>query len=295
MRIGFIESFTPPPGVDPDRVTEWSVLEAARLGANIVGGDSRPLFRWHELRIDDGYLSSVRDLADSHAIQIEPYIRAPFDLVGDVGATARAETIASIRAARILGGPHVRTAYGRSSIQHSRFADEPIAEHLDRLAASLRIAARIAGDEGVIIAVENHGDFTGAELKRLLEQVDSAYVRCAYDTANSMTVFSDPVQDAHVLLPWIVTTHIKDVVIFRDDRRDRTPFAAGGCAPGSGVIDLRAIVQLLLTQGPRGADTPFIVEVSWPRVAPGMDPDIARHSMVVDGVRYLQRLADELA
>ena len=44
IRIGFIDSFSPPPGVNSDEIVEWSVREAVRIGADIVGGDPRPLF-----------------------------------------------------------------------------------------------------------------------------------------------------------------------------------------------------------------------------------------------------------
>jgi len=296
IRIGFIDSFSPPPGVNSDEIVEWSVREAVRIGADIVGGDPRPLFRWGQFDVDLGYLKSVRQLADSKGIQIEPYIRAPFDLIESNAGDAHAETIASIRAAKELGGPYVRTAYGRSSIRHSRFSPfENVTDHIHRLAKNLIEASKIAADEGVIIALENHGDFSGPELAQLFVEVDSEHLRCALDTGNSVAVFSDPVADATVLLPWIVTTHMKDVSIIRGEGRDRTPFLACGCALGRGIVDFPTIVELVLAHGPRGLDTPLIVEVSWPRVEPGLDPEIERHAMVTEGVRYLQKLSAEIA
>jgi sugar phosphate isomerase/epimerase len=296
LRVGFIDSFSPPQGVNPDEIVEWSVKEAIRLGADIVGGDPRPLFRWSQLDLDFEYLRSVRQFADSNAIEIEPYIRAPFDLVESNADEARAETIASIRAAKGLGGPYVRTAYGRSSIPHSRFSPfEHVTDHIHRLAKNLIEASKIAADEGVIIALENHGDFSGPELAQLFDEVDSEYLRCALDTGNSVAVFSDPVADATALLPWIVTTHMKDVSIIRGEGRDHTPFLACGCAVGCGIVDFPTIVALILTHGPRGLDTPLIVEVSWPRVESGLDPEVERHAMVTEGVRYLQKLSAEIA
>jgi sugar phosphate isomerase/epimerase len=234
-------------------------------------------------------------MAAAHDIEIEPYIRAPFDLVESDVSDARGETTASIRAARELGGPYVRTAYGRSSIAHSRFSPfENVTEHIQRLARNLSEAARIAADEGVIIALENHGDFSGSELAQLLERVDSDHVKCALDTGNSIAVFSDPFVDCTALLRWIVTTHMKDVVVVRGTARDSTPFLAGGCALGQGIIDLPSIVKLILAHGPRGLDTPFIVEVSWPRVESGQDPEVERHSMVAEGVKYLQKLSSDI-
>lgn len=289
-RLGII-GLEPPPGTDPEKALEYLIDEAAKLEVQVVGGDHRALFQWGTFAIDLGYWDHLRSMAAGRGLEIEPHVRSPFDLT-ETGAEGRAATVDSIRAAKHLGGPIMRTAYGRNSVATSRYASTSLHDHLSLVTASLRLAAELADSEGVVLAIENHCDFSGREWAEVLEEVDSPSVRAALDTGNGMAVFCDPMDDAEALAPWTVTTHIKDITVF--DGEPLQPFRMIGCAIGEGSIDLRQVLGMLVDRSPGGRATPLIVEPSWPPFKDGDDRRLVRREMGLASLRNLRRMLAEL-
>lgn len=293
MKIGFA-GYPVPPEVSPDGAMEWTVGEAARLGVQIIGGDPRTVFGWDTRQYDLGYLRHVRDLGDAQGVEIEPYVGGMFDLVGWDASEARQRALASIRAAKVLGGPYMRTGYGQLQIESSRFNPMiPVREHLDRLVANLRGAARLADDAGIVIAVENHCDFTGRELADVLEAVGSPAIKAALDTGNSLTVFCDPRDDLRALAPLSVTMHLKDMAVFPSGVRGLVPFRAVGCVIGEGIVDIREAIRALTSEGPRGAEIPLIIETGWPLVGEGEDSGDVRRRILQESVVALRTMLTE--
>ncbi len=193
----------------------------------------------------------------------------------------------------------MRTAYGDQTLQRTRFASRPLDEHLRYLVANLREAARVAKDQGVLLAIENHTDFSGPEWRRVLTEVDLPQIRFAFDSGNGFTIYCDPVEDADALAPWSVTTHIKDMHVVENPRPAQgfsalVPFGLVGCPVGQGNVDLRAIIKRLFEESPLGSDIPLIVEPSWPAVAPGDDLAQKRNDLVALNVQGLRAMVRNL-
>jgi sugar phosphate isomerase/epimerase len=287
MKIG-MAGYPVPPEVPAERALEWLIREAARLGVDVVGGTSR-----YSLK-EPSELHRLRDLADSLGVECESSALRVFDLAGGDSANASAELRQSIARAKILSKPFLRCSYGRLRIESSRFNRTiPRQEHLDRLIASLRIAAGIAADEGIVLGIENHCDFTGREIASVIEAVGATTVRAAIDTGNSFTVFCDPDDDLEALAPYSVLTHLKDMVIVQDEP-GRVPFRAQGCALGHGHVDVRRAIQMLVERGPRGKELPLTVETGWMPVEPGADRGAVIRQAFADSFAYLRSVLAEL-
>ncbi len=298
MRAG-VFGLTPPPGTHPDKALEWAIGEAAKLDVEIVGGDHRATFRWGTFGCDRGYWGELNAMAAASGMEIEPYVRSPFDVAGPASSAARTALVESIRASKELGGPVLRTAYGDQTVARTRFAARPLAEHLQFLESNLREAARIAESEGVVFAVENHTDFSGREWETVFANVNAEHVRCAFDTGNGMTIFSDPAEDGAALARWSVTTHIKDMRVVDNPRpatgmSPRVPFGLEGCPIGEGSIDLVTIVRRLIQESPLGDRVPLIVEPSWPSGATEANLAEKRNSLIAANLRNLRKLVQEL-
>jgi len=78
------------------------------------------------------------------------------------------------------------------------------------LADSLRECAEHGKKFGVIVAVQNHGDFisTGAEHLSLLQRVDHEWCAALVDTGKYLT--SDPYADIALMAPYAVNWQIKE-------------------------------------------------------------------------------------
>lgn len=117
-----------------------------------------------------------------------------------------------IRLTARFKGRAVRTFCG-----DERATPQQIADYLRLAPPALREASRVADDYGVDIAVENHGDFTAAQLKELLDRVAHPRVGACLDTGNSLFRREDPVACARTLAPYVRSMHMKDWTMQHDD------------------------------------------------------------------------------
>ncbi len=105
------------------------------------------------------------------------------------------------------------------------------------LADSLRECAVHGKKFGVIVAVQNHGDFisTGAEHLSLLQRVDHEYCAAMVDTGKYNT--PDPYVDIALMAPYAVTWQIKELI---------------GTAGDSPRTDMKKLVKIIRQSGYRG-------------------------------------------
>lgn len=75
---------------------------------------------------------------------------------------------------------------------------------------SLHQVASIAAEMGLVYLIENHGDFTGSELKEIIQGVGSPYIGVTLDTGNQVEVFDDPYETAKLLMPLTKAVHFKN-------------------------------------------------------------------------------------
>lgn len=127
--------------------------------------------------------------------------------------------------------------------------DSPATETILKEAArELKKQASIFRDCGLVLAIETHFEFTTFELLRLFEMCEvepGDYLGICLDTMNLLTMLEDPVLAAERILPWVVSSHIKDGgIIYRN--RKMTTFPA---EIGKGVIDIESIIRLFITTG----------------------------------------------
>lgn len=145
-----------------------------------------------------------------------------------------------IEVAAKLGAPTVRafadsqppfTDWKQASNNASR---EQVEEYL---AADLRECAEYGEKYGVIVAVQNHGDFiaTGPQHKSLLESVDSKWCAAMVDTGKYNT--PDPYIDIAMMAPYAVNWQIKELI---------------GTPADSPPIDMVKAVTIIRKSGYRG-------------------------------------------
>jgi sugar phosphate isomerase/epimerase len=105
------------------------------------------------------------------------------------------------------------------------------------LADSLRECAEHGKEFGVIVAVQNHGDFisTGAQHLNLLTRVNHEYCAAMVDTGKYNT--PDPYADIALIAPYAVTWQIKELI---------------GTPADSPKVDLKKLVTIIRQSGYRG-------------------------------------------
>jgi sugar phosphate isomerase/epimerase len=194
--------------------------------------------------VDSAYLRDLAGFASDKNLYLEwgGAQHIPFDL-----ETWEKKEIAGINRkaaeqAAILGTSIVRSCSGGLMRWNPK---SPMTETLlEEMAKSLRAQRQMLMDNNVVLAIETHFECTTHELLRLFDRCDASpgeYLGICLDTMNLLTMLEDPVAAAARILPWVVSTHIKDGAVLLD-KQGLTTFPT---EIGKGVIDLRRICDYL--------------------------------------------------
>lgn len=122
----------------------------------------------------------------------------------------------------------------------------------DIMKVNLRAIAETCDENGVFICVEPHGPYTAkiASLTRILELVDSPWIRVNFDTGNVFLGGEDPYKMLDVFAGKVVHVHAKDISTKQAEKeRGKVNGTPVGCACGDGVLDWHRIVGRLKKEG----------------------------------------------
>jgi sugar phosphate isomerase/epimerase len=120
---------------------------------------------------------------------------------------------------------------------------------------NLRSIAETCEENGVFLGVEPHGPYTAKvkSLTRILELVDSPWIRVNYDCGNTFLSGEDPYAMLEAVIDKVVHVHAKDISRKQaDTERGKVTGTAVGCACGDGEIDWHRIVKRLKQAGFKG-------------------------------------------
>jgi len=235
-----------------DKSFEYAVEEASRMGYEAFEPillDGRDLLSeagyYHAISMDEDAFYYRDFLASfgmkfsgvsAHAPLMRPDVGVPF--------LRRA-----IRFAYQLGAPVVNTDEG---IKPKWMSDE---EAFQIMKYSLTVVLQTAERYGIYIGIEPHNQFTTnpETLARILELVDSSYLRVNFDTGNSYISGHDPYQALEAVASKVVHVHAKDIGGVLLDDRGKVHGTPVGVACGEGVIDWERVMKILLRVGYKGA------------------------------------------
>ncbi len=120
---------------------------------------------------------------------------------------------------------------------------------------TLRAIAETCEENGVYLGVEQHGPYTAKikKLARLLELVDSPWIKVNYDCGNTFLAGEDPYEMLELVIDRVVHVHAKDISAKQAEaERGKVTGTAVGCACGDGEIDWHHIVGRLHKAGYKG-------------------------------------------
>jgi len=240
LRIG-IDNY----GLEPLRLSPLEILEWAK-NSGAEGVQFSGFSPEQEKDIDDKYLKDLAQFAESNDIYLEwgGGQHIPFDLETWKKKDIQKVNRAAAKAAAALGTRIIRSCSGGLM----RWDPESPATDtiLKAMARSLRSQKKMLKDHNVILAIETHFEFTTHELLRLFKSCDAEpgdYLGICLDTMNLLTMLEDPVQATERILPWVVSTHIKDGAILLTSEGLVT-FPA---EIGKGIIDLQKIAERIVS------------------------------------------------
>ena len=149
------------------------------------------------------------------------------------------EMVSMIPYAKAIGADVMRVVGSSLMFRH-----EPHGPQITALVGMFKKAVKVAEDHGIKLAVENHIDFTSNEILQLLEEVNSPNFGLNFDTGNFLRLLDDPIAGMEKLAPYVLATHVKDLMPDKNARPTDWFFFAG-VPVGMGLIDNQTLAQLL--------------------------------------------------
>jgi len=198
---------------------------------------------------DEGYCRDLKARLDEAGLSRVVGWGHPDGLHGGRDEEALADLKRHIPVAPRLGAQIMRIV-----VSSMLYVDEPKEPQIRGSIRMLTEAVEVARDNGVTLALENHIDFTSAELLRIVEGVDSEYLKVNFDTGNALRLFEDPVEAARRLAPYTIATHTKDIMAHGKGGTPLERFTWWpSCPVGAGLVDVPALVRVLDEAGFQGS------------------------------------------
>lgn len=229
-----------PLDLSPFGTLEWAAAHGAD-GVSFSGLTPE----WHG-RMDAAALSDIRAFAAGRGLYLEwgGAQHIPRDMTSWARKNLFDLNRRAAKEAAALGATIVRSCSG--GLMRWDAASPPTDVLLRETADALRDQQTMLRDHGVMLAVETHFEFTSFELLRLFDMCGAEpgdWLGVCLDTMNLMTMIEHPVMATERLLPWVVSTHMKDGgVLSKGEGLVTFPVPIG-----EGIIDLAAIVRRLDT------------------------------------------------
>jgi len=229
--------------------------------------------------LDPPSLKSLRKKLDDRKLEGMLSWGHPRGLETGKNQAAAEDLKKAIEAARFLGTKVMRIVGGG-------FGDrlqEPIRLQMERLIQMLIGLVEFAAAHDVVLAMENHMDFTADEQVEILQRVGSRHLRVTLDTVNNLRLLEDPIEVVRKLAPYAAATHIKDAIATgkgcpATEWRRFWP----SCPLGKGIIDLPLVIDILRQNqygGPLNLEIDLL-DPRWP------DEDAA----VAESIAYLRKI-----
>lgn len=195
----------------------------------------------------------------------------------------------SMKTAKALGEKYVRPGYGHLDLRTTRFnLDIPLDEHIKSIADGLKSIVPMAEEYDLDIVLENHCDFTGQDLAKALDMVNSPRVGIFIDTGNCATVWNDPISDNEAMWPYMKHAgHVKDVKGILDpeyqgeNKTGRFPVQLVACYLGEGMVPIKGMIDYLKAHSAPDAEFNLQIECLWTPEGFNMSEYMS------EGVKYL--------
>ena len=151
-----------------------------------------------------------------------------------------------IKMAKEAGASVVRTVCLGGRRYETFDSWEAFQEFKQQSIKSLELAEPIVRKNQIRLAVENHKDWRAPELVAILQHLGSEWVGVTLDFGNSISLMEDPMEVVETLVPYVFSTHVKDMAF--EEYEDG--FLLSEVPLGEGVLDLPRIVSLCQKHNP---------------------------------------------
>ena len=188
----------------------------------------------------EDFAKKIRDRREKLGLYLEGSIAVP----GDAGDVVRFEK--EVINAKEAGAGILRTVTSSGRRYEVFHSPAEVDGFKKKAVAALQLAEPILRKHKVKLAVENHKDWRAPELANAMKQLNSEWIGVTLDFGNSISLVEDPMEVIETLVPFVVSTHVKDMGV--EEYPDG--FLLSEVPLGKGFLDLAKIVALCKKHNP---------------------------------------------
>ncbi len=180
------------------------------------------------------FAKKVRDRREKLGLYLEGSIPIPSN-AADVSAFEK-----DILNAQEAGASILRTVTSTGRRYEVMHSPEAVSEFKKTAMSSLQLTEPVLKKHKMKLAVENHKDWRADELVGAMKQLGSEWVGVTLDFGNSISLLEDPMEVIEKLMPYVFTTHVKDMGV----QEYPDGFLLSEVPLGKGLLDLPKIISL---------------------------------------------------
>ncbi|QIP14792.1 sugar phosphate isomerase/epimerase [Spirosoma aureum] len=186
------------------------------------------------------FAKKVREKREKLGLYLEGSIALP-KKPGDVAKFEQEVVNAKEAGAQIL-----RTVCSSGRRYETYHSAEAFQELRKNALVSLQLSEPVLRKHKVKLGVENHKDWRAKELVALIKQMNSEWIGVTLDFGNSIALLEDPMEVIQTLVPYVFTTHVKDMAV--EEYADG--FLLSEVPLGQGLLNLPTIIELCKKHNP---------------------------------------------
>lgn len=142
-----------------------------------------------------------------------------------------------VEVAHLIGAKVLRTyVVYPGSAEAGKFSGEFHPEYFLQAIGEIKKVIPVLEKYRIGLAVENHELETCDEIRRMVSEISHPLVGVHYDLGNTMMAWEEPLEGLDKILPWLMSTHMKDHVVCRDGDK----YVIAGVPMGQGNIDIHS-------------------------------------------------------
>ena len=180
------------------------------------------------------FAKKARDRREKLGLYLEGSIGVPFQ-VADVPAFEK--DLINAKEAGVVILRTVTSSGRRYEVMHTM---EAVMDFKKNAMSALQLAEPILRKHKVKLAIENHKDWRADELVIALKLMNSEWIGVTLDFGNSISLMEDPMEVIEKLVPYVFTTHVKDMGV----REYADGFLLSEVPMGKGILDLPKMIAL---------------------------------------------------
>jgi len=238
LKVGIDNYGLQPLNMSPLEILKWAHEKGAE-GIQFSG-----LSLKESQSVDRVYLNSLSDYAREKELYMEwgGAQHIPLDMESWNTKEIYSINKKSVQEASDVGAKVVRSCSGGLMRWDAESPDTETI--LSATARALKKQKKMFQDHGVTLAVETHFEFTTFELIKLFEMCGAEpgdWIGVCLDTMNLLTMLEEPILAVKRILPWVVSTHIKDGGLILNSEG----LVSFPCGIGKGIIDFKKVISLI--------------------------------------------------